>query len=82
MKHLKTRNQLNEASENLNISDKINEHLPYMPKDGKYLKSHTYLMDDEKNWLKRWLEICDEKFGFESSDKDIMNKIFFKLDIN
>lgn len=48
MKHLKTRNQLNEASENLNISDVMNSFLKDLETQLKDSKSMSMSYDDRE----------------------------------
>ena len=74
MKDLKHIKRFNESEENFNISDvsdskKINE-------------NNNLLTNEEKIWLESWLNTCNQVYGFEPKDHDMMNNIFSKLDIN
>jgi hypothetical protein len=81
MKNLKHIKGFNEITENLNISDvrsskKVNEN------QWRHIAGHDILSKDEKNWLKNWLDSCNQQWGFETKDFENMKTIFTKLDIN
>jgi len=71
----------NEHGENLNIlkkesSKKVNEN------QWKHIAAHAVLNDEEKSWLKNWLDACNQQWGFEPKDFENMKTIFTKLNIN
>jgi hypothetical protein len=74
MKNNKHIESFRKFNENLNISDvrsskKINE-------------NNNLLTNEEKIWLKNWLEYCNQQWGFEPKDHENRRSIFSKLDIN
>lgn len=42
----------------------------------------SVITEDEKKWLKKWLDVCNQHWGFEPNDYKNMESIFSKLDIN
>ena len=52
------------------------------PKKVKLSNNNNLLTNEEKIWLKNWLEYCNQQWGFEPKDHENRRSIFSKLDIN
>lgn len=45
-------------------------------------ENNNLLSNEEKTWLKKWLEDCNQQWGFEPKDHENRKSIFSKLDIS
>ena len=48
----------------------------------KINEDNNLLTNEEKIWLKGWINSCNQHWGFEPNDHHTMESIFSKLDIN